>query len=393
MSGRRDKPSWQAAGGLADAAGPLLTPDEAGTVIPLARALKGRGARSNRAGRYEAQHVEAADDGWGILDELAAQSIATEVREETARRIIARNNSPDVPFSHSINPYRGCEHGCIYCFARPGHAHLGLSPGLDFETKLTAKVNAPQLLRAELAAPGWRVTPIGIGAYTDAYQPIERRYRLTRRLLEVAERFRQPVNLITKSALILRDLDLLTRLARRRLVRVAVSITTLDHRLARALEPRAATPARRLRVVHDLTAANVPVAVMVAPVIPGLTDHELERILSRAHAAGAKEAGYVMLRLPLEISGLFREWLNIHAPGRARRVMKLVQGMRGGRDNDSRFGARMRGVGPYAWLIGRRFELTCRRLGLNARRARLDTAAFRVPPDDPDQPPLPGLLD
>ncbi len=358
-----------------------------------AKALRGRGARSARSGRHEANLREVADDGWGILEQLALERLRTEVREETARTIISRNDSPDICFERSANPYRGCEHGCIYCYARPSHAHLGLSPGLDFESRLTAKVNAPELFAKELRHPAWRPAPVVIGPNTDAYQPVERRYRLTRRLLEVAEEFGQPVGLVTKSALVMRDIDILSRLAKRKLVKVAISITTLDAGLARMMEPRASTPAKRLDAIGALSRAGIPVSVMVAPVIPALTDHELETILSRAKLAGAVEAGYVMLRLPREISGLFREWLVDLMPDRAAHVLSLVRSMHGGSDYDSRYGHRMRGAGPYAWAVGRRFELAARRLGLAERRLNLSTRHFRIPPRAGDQLALPGLFD
>ncbi len=364
-----------------------------GVAAPGAKALRGRGARSARSGRHEPHVREAADDGWGILERLASEPLKTQVREETARTIISRNDSPDICFERSVNPYRGCEHGCIYCYARPSHAHLGLSPGLDFESRLAAKVNAPELFAKELRHPAWRPAPVVIGPNTDAYQPVERRYRITRRLLEVAEEFGQPVGLVTKSALVTRDIDILSRLAKRNLVKVAVSVTTLDAGLARMMEPRASTPAKRLDAIGTLSQAGVPVAVMVAPVIPALTDHELETILSRAKMAGAVEAGYVMLRLPREISGLFREWLVDLMPDRAAHVLSLVRSMHGGSDYDSRFGHRMRGAGPYAWAIGRRFELAARRLGLAGRRLNLSTRRFRVPPRAGDQLVLPGLFD
>ncbi len=372
----------------------LHLPETRGNVAaPGAKALRGRGARSARSGRHEPHDREVVDDGWGILGRLAAEPLKTEVRNEAARTIISRNDSPDICFERSVNPYRGCEHGCIYCYARPSHAHLGLSPGLDFESRLSAKVNAPELFAKELRHPAWRPAPVVLGPNTDAYQPVERRYRITRRLLEVADEFGQPVGIVTKSALVTRDIDILSRLAKRNLVKVAISITTLDAGLARMMEPRAATPAKRLETIGRLTDAGIPVAVMVAPVVPALTDHEIETILSRAKMAGAVEAGYVMLRLPREISGLFREWLVDLMPDRAAHVLSLVRSMHGGSDYDSRFGHRMRGAGPYAWAIGRRFELAARRLGLAGRRLNLSTRRFRVPPQAGDQLVLPGLFD
>ncbi len=402
MSGKQDRQNHDSASHLAEMAAADLTPQASAPVfVPAtrgalaserARALRGRGARSARAGRFERLQREAADDGWGALQRLAAEPLKTSVREETARTIIARNESPDICFERSVNPYRGCEHGCIYCYARPGHANLGLSPGLDFESRLSAKVNAARLFARELAHPAWRPAPVVIGPYTDAYQPIERRYRLTRRLLEVADEFGQPVGLVTKSTLILRDLDILARLARRNLVKVAISITTLDASLARLMEPRAATPPKRLQTIGRLADAAIPVAVLVSPVIPAVTDHEIETILSRAAGAGAREAGYAMLRLPGEVSGLFREWLVDTMPQRASHVLSLVRAMSGGREYDGRFGRRMTGAGPYAWAIGRRFELACRRLGLSRRRLRLATRHFAPPRPTPVQPFLPGLF-
>ncbi len=384
-----------ASAGISPSGRPVLrVPTTRGGVAASgAKALRGRGARSARSGRHEPHEREVADDGWGILERLASEPLKTHVREETARTIISRNDSPDICFERSVNPYRGCEHGCIYCYARPSHAHLGLSPGLDFESRLTAKINAPELFARELRHPAWRPAPVVIGPNTDAYQPVERRYRITRRLLEVAEEFGQPVGIVTKSALVARDIDILSRLAKRNLVKVAISVTTLDAGLARMMEPRASTPAKRLDAIGTLSQAGVPVAVMVAPVIPALTDHELETILSRAKMAGATEAGYVMLRLPREISGLFREWLVDLMPDRAAHVLSLVRSMHGGSDYDSRFGHRMRGAGPYAWAIGRRFELAARRLGLAGRRLNLSVRHFRVPPRSGDQLTLPGLLD
>ncbi len=357
------------------------------------QALRGRGARSNRGGRHERLQRTFADDGWGTLAGLAVEGPATEVTCERARGIITRNDSPDVGFDHSVNPYRGCEHGCIYCYARPGHAHLGHSPGLDFETKLIAKENAPELFEKALNRPGWRGEPVAIGTYTDCYQPIERRFRLTRRILEVAESHGQPVVLITKSQLVRRDIDVLRRLAARRLVRVAISITTLDRRLARLMEPRAATPQRRLDTMATLAEAGIPVSLMLAPVIPALNDHEMETIMLRARDAGAETAAMVMLRLPLEIAELFREWLQEHFPDRAGRVLSLVREMHGGRLYDARFGKRMRGAGPYAWTLWRRFDLACRRLGLGERCTPLNVSAFRAGKSGRGQMqlPLPGL--
>ena len=337
----------------------------------------GRGAQTNRSGRYERLTYETVDDGWESLAELEA--LATEVQEVPARRIITRNESPDIGFDRSINPYRGCEHGCIYCFARPTHAFLGLSPGLDFETKLFAKTNAAQALERELADPNYRVRTIAIGTNTDPYQPIERRYRIMRRILEVLSAANHPVGIVTKSALILRDLDLLSSMAERGLVKVALSVTTLDRKLARTMEPRASTPDKRIETLGRMVEAGVPASVMVAPVIPGLTDMEMERILERAAAEGVDEAGYVLLRLPLEIADLFTEWLQANCPDRANRVLSLMRSARGGRLYEAKWGERMVGDGAYAWMIGRRFELASKRLGLNARQIELRTDLFTPP--------------
>ena len=342
----------------------------------------GRGAQTNRSGRYEPIAYEPADDGWESLAELEA--LTTDVQEVPARRIITRNESPDIGFDRSINPYRGCEHGCIYCFARPTHAFLGLSPGLDFETRLFAKTNAAQALERELAEPGYQVRTIAIGTNTDPYQPIERRYRIMRRILEVLSAANHPVGIVTKSALILRDLDLLTSMAERGLVKVALSVTTLDRKLARAMEPRASTPDKRLETLGRLVEAGVPASVMVAPIIPGLTDMEMERILERSAAAGVRQAGYVLLRLPLEIGDLFTEWLRANCPDRANRVLSLMRSARGGKLYDAKWGERMLGDGPYAWMIGRRFELASNRLGFNADSVALRTDLF-TPPARPGQ--------
>jgi DNA repair photolyase len=355
-------------------------PLEAGGVAAGRR--NGRGAVSNRSGRYEPIAYEAVDDGWESLAELEA--LATEVQEVPARRIITRNESPDIGFDRSINPYRGCEHGCIYCFARPTHAFLGLSPGLDFETRLFAKTNAAEALQRELAEPGYRVETIAIGTNTDPYQPIERRYRIMRRILEVLSETNHPIGIVTKSALVLRDLDILSSMAKRGLVRVALSVTTLDRKLARAMEPRASTPDRRIETLERLVEAGVPTAVMVAPVIPGLTDMEMERILERASSVGVKQAGYVLLRLPLEIGDLFTEWLKSNCPDRANRVLALMRSTRGGKLYDAKWGERMVGDGPYAWMIGRRFELAAERLGFNQEEISLRKDLFR-PPARPGQ--------
>ena len=337
----------------------------------------GRGAETNRSGRYEPIAYEPVDDGWESLADLEA--LTTEVQEVPARRIITRNSSPDISFDRSINPYRGCEHGCIYCFARPTHAFLGLSPGLDFETKLFAKTNAASLLERELAAPSYRPRTIAIGTNTDPYQPIERKYRIMRRILEVLSAANHPVGIVTKSALILRDLDLLRSMADRGLVKVALSVTTLDRKLARAMEPRASTPDKRIEALGRLVEAGIPTSVMVAPVIPGLTDMEMERILERCAAAGVTGAGYVLLRLPLEIGDLFTEWLQANCPDRAKRVLSLMRSTRGGRLYEAKWGERQVGEGPYAWMIGRRFEVAAARLGLNQQSVELRTDLFSPP--------------
>ena len=355
-------------------------PLEAGGIAAGRR--HGRGAQTNRSGRYEPIAYEPTDDGWESLAELEA--LSTEVQEVPARRIIARNESPDIGFDRSINPYRGCEHGCIYCFARPTHAFLGLSPGLDFETKLFAKTNAAQALERELAEPGYKVRTIAIGTNTDPYQPVERRYRIMRRILEVLSAANHPVGIVTKSALVLRDLDLLKPMAERGLVKVALSVTTLDRKLARVMEPRASTPDKRLETLQRLVDAGVPTSVMVAPVIPGLTDTEMERILERAASIGVKNAGYVLLRLPLEIGDLFTEWLKANCPDRANRVLSLMRSTRGGKLYDAKWGERMVGEGAYAWIIGRRFEVAAQRLGLNQSSVELRTDRF-TPPALPGQ--------
>jgi DNA repair photolyase len=344
---------------------------------------RGRGAQSNASGRYEPLARTTFDDGWQRFEDLPP--FKTTVTIDSTRRIITRNDSPDISFDRSINPYRGCEHGCIYCFARPTHAYLGLSPGLDFETKLFVKPDAPKLLERELSAPGYVPRTIAIGTNTDPYQPIEREHQVMRRILEVLDRYGHPVGIVTKSALVLRDMDILARMAKRNLVKVALSVTTLDSKLARLMEPRAATPARRLEALRQLGAAGVPTLVMVAPVIPALNDSEIERILDAAAAVGVAEAGYVLLRLPLEVRDLFREWLMANFPDRYRRVFKLVRETRGGQDYDSTFGSRMTGGGPVAWTIGRRFELACGKLGLNKSRTRLSTDHFDPPQRAPQQ--------
>ncbi|NVO15918.1 MAG: PA0069 family radical SAM protein [Rhodoplanes sp.] len=354
----------------ADAASPPTAP-----IAPDRR--RGRGAVSNQTGRFEPVARVAFDDGWQSLDELPP--FATTVATDTARKVITRNESPDISFDRSINPYRGCEHGCVYCFARPTHAYLGLSPGLDFESKLFMKPDAPELLERELSMRGYVPKTIAIGTNTDPYQPIERKTGLMRRILEVLEKAGHPVGIVTKSDLIRRDLDILSRMAERRLVRVAVSVTTLDPALARTMEPRAPTPSRRLAALRALAEAGVPATVMVAPVVPAINDAEIERILDAAAAAGVEGAGYVLLRLPLEVRDLFREWLVTHFPDRERHVFTLIRQMRGGKDYDAKFGQRMTGSGPYAWMLGRRFEKACDRLGLNLRRTALTVEHFTPP--------------
>jgi DNA repair photolyase len=338
---------------------------------------RGRGALSNASGRYEPKARAGFDDGWQSLEDLPP--FATTVTVDATRKIITRNDSPDIGFDRSINPYRGCEHGCVYCFARPTHAYLGLSPGLDFETKLFVKPEAPELLERELSAPNYQPRTIAIGTNTDPYQPIDRRYQIMRRILEVLERAGHPVGIVTKSALVLRDIDILSRMAERNLAKVALSVTTLDPELARTMEPRAATPSRRLETLRQLSAAGIPTAVLVAPIIPAINDSEIERILDAAAAAGVRGAGYVILRLPLEVRDLFREWLMANFPDRYRHVFKLIREMRGGKDYDSTWGLRQTGSGPYAWMIGRRFEIACEKLRLNERETHLATEHFRPP--------------
>ena len=344
---------------------------------------RGRGAVSNAAGRFEPAARIPFDDGWDSLEDLPA--FLTEVTEERARTVITRNQSPDIAFDRSINAYRGCEHGCIYCFARPTHAYQGLSAGIDFETRLFVKPDAPELLARELSHPSYKPRTIAMGTNTDPYQPIERRWEITRKLLGVLNEFGHPVGIVTKSGLVARDIDILKPMAERGLVKVAISITTLDHKLSRLMEPRAASPMRRLETIRRLSDAGIPTAVLTAPLIPALNDMEIERILDSAKAAGATEAGYVTLRLPLEIADLFREWLVTHFPDKARHVLSLVREMHGGRDYDSTFGTRGRGTGPYAWTIGRRFEIAAQRLGLVGRGLKLTTEHFRKPPKAGEQ--------
>jgi DNA repair photolyase len=350
----------------------------------LPKPAKGRGAVSNATGRYEALVRETFDDGW-TPDDIEPQQLTTTISPEKARVIITRNDSPDIGFDQSINPYRGCEHGCIYCYARPAHAYMGLSPGLDFESKLFFKPHAAELLTRELSKPTYKPKVIHVGGNTDPYQPQERRLRVTRQIIEVLARFNHPFSIITKSALIARDLDLMGPMGQRNLVRAAVSITTVDRKLARSMEPRAATPERRFQAVRQLTDAGVPTIVMFAPAIPGLNDHELEEVLERAKEAGAIGAGYVALRLPLEIKDLFREWLEADHPDRAKKVMSLVRQMREGKDYDSQWGSRMTGKGPVADMLAKRFDLAARKHGLSGRWDGLDLSQFRVPPKPGDQ--------
>lgn len=345
---------------------------------------RGRGARSNRTGRFEAQQNETFDDGWSQDDAEPAQ-LATTVQPMKSRTIIASNTSPDVGFERSINPYRGCSHGCIYCYARPAHAYLGLSPGLDFESKLFFKPEAGRLLEAELSRKSYAPKVIHIGGDTDPYQPDEKRLRVTREVIETLQRFSHPFSIITKSALIQRDLDVLGPMGRDGLARAAVSITTLDRRLARSMEPRAATPERRLEAVRRLSEAGVPTTVMFAPVIPGLNDHEMEGVLQRAAEAGAAGAGYVALRLPLEIKDLFEEWLASDHPDRARRVMSLVRQIRGGQAYQSAWGKRMTGEGPVADAMRQRFQLARRRYGLDRPLPPLDLSRFAKPSQPANQ--------
>ncbi len=347
---------------------------------------RGRGAASNASGRYEAESRVQVDDGWGAAcgdgwDEAERPPpLRTQVGIDSSRTIIARNESPDLNFDRSINPYRGCEHGCVYCFARPTHAWLGLSPGLDFESRLFAKPEAAALLEKELRRPAYACRTMALGTNTDPYQPVEREMGITRSVLEVLSRFRHPLGIVTKSALVARDTDILSEMAKRNLCKVYLSVTTLDRGLARAMEPRAATPGRRLETIAALAAAGVPVGVMVAPTIPGLTDHEMESILKAAREAGADEAGYIALRLPLEIKDLWAEWLAENRPNHARRVMALLRDMRGGRDYDATFGKRMTGTGPIAQALAQRFAIARRRLGYRDAPRRLDTAQFTRPP-------------
>ena len=345
--------------------------------------MRGRGAFSNPPNRFEPRsRVPVDPDDSSSTEacwEFLGPAIPTTVAIDSTRTILARNDSPDIPFDVSINPYRGCEHGCIYCFARPTHAYLGHSPGIDFETKLIAKPDAAALLRHELSKPGYRCSPIALGTNTDPYQPIERTWMITRQILEVLAEHDHPVSIVTKSAGVLRDLDILAPMASKGLAKVFVSVTTLDPTLAQAMEPRAASPARRVEALREIHSAGIPAGVLVSPIIPGLTDHELEEILKAAAGAGVASAGWLLVRLPLEVKTLFEEWLRRHFPSRAERVLGRIRAMREGQLNDPRFGSRMRGSGPFAELLRKRFEITCRRLAIATTSAPLTTALFRMP--------------
>lgn len=338
---------------------------------------RGRGAGINPAGRFETQSRNESDDGWNSLEEL--EPFKTEVQVEKPRTIITRNDSPDLHFDRSVNPYRGCEHGCIYCFARPSHSYMGLSAGLDFETKLFAKPDAARLLEKELSKAGYIPKTIAIGTNTDPYQPIEKKWRIMREILGVLDAANHPVGIVTKSALVTRDIDILSSMAKRGLAKVALSVTTMDAKLARSMEPRASTPTLRLQAIRQLDEAGIPVSVLLGPVIPAINDHEIERILDSAYAMGAREAGYVLLRLPYEVAPLFKDWLLRNFPDRYRHVMSLLRSMRGGKDYDAEWGKRMRGEGPYAWQIGRRFEIAAKNLGLNIHKRRLRCDLFTPP--------------
>ncbi len=348
-----------------------------GKFTSLPQLERGRGARSNPPGRFESLSEAYEDDGWDSLADVPR--LRTEIFTETPKSIITRNQSPDISFDRSINPYRGCEHGCVYCYARPAHAYMGLSPGLDFESKLFIKPNAAALLREELTAPKYQPSTIALGANTDPYQPIERTYRITRGVIAVLAEFHHPFGIVTKSANVTRDLDLLKPLAEQDLVKVALSVTTLDPKLARAMEPRASTIAKRLAAIEMLAGAGIRTVLMMGPVIPGLNDHEIENILKSARNAGAAEAGYTMLRLPFEVKDIFHDWLVKEFPDRAAKVMSHVKEVRGGKVNDPNFGTRMTGTGPVAWMIGRRFQMASQRLGLNVDRLKLRTDLFKRP--------------
>jgi DNA repair photolyase len=356
-------------------------------MLAIPQPRKGRGAATNASGRFEHEERVAFDDGWGVPSaEPEPMPLQTRLQVDATRTIIARNNSPDIGFDRSINPYRGCEHGCIYCYARPSHAYLGLSPGLDFESRIFYKPQAAALLKAELSKKGYSCRPIALGSNTDPYQPAERRLGVTRSILEVLREFRHPVTIVTKGALIQRDIDILAEMAADRLAVVTVSVTTLDRALARVMEPRAATPQRRLETIAALAKAGIPTGVLSAPMIPALNDAEMEEILAAAKEAGALTAGYTMLRLPLELKALFKEWLEAHAPNKASHVLSLVAQSHGGKLYDSTWSKRMIGYGPYADMLSARFDRTCRKLGLNRRHSEpLDTSLFRLPAQKGDQ--------
>ncbi|MGY1488102.1 PA0069 family radical SAM protein [Methylobacillus pratensis] len=346
-------------------------------------AFKGRGALSNHSGRFDhLQHADI-DDGWNNLEQ-ALDPLPTEILIDNSRTIINWNTSPDVPFDRSINPYRGCEHGCIYCFARPTHTYLGLSAGLDFESRILVKPDAASLLRKELSKKNYRCAPMAMGTNTDPYQPLERQQQLTRQILQVLAEFKHPVSIVTKAAMVERDIDILSEMAHEGLAQVFISVTTLSNQISRTLEPRAAAPQRRLETIRRLHAAGIPVGVMTAPVIPVLTDPEMEEILAAAHDAGAASAGYVLLRLPLEVAPLFEEWLQHHYPLKAGHVMSIIRQSRDGQNNQSEFHERMRGKGIFADMIRQRFKLTTKKLGLNQRRLEMNTGLFR-PPGKPEQ--------
>jgi DNA repair photolyase len=363
-----------------------------GDITADPRRLRGRGAVSNAAGRYERFLRVVVDDGWehpapvsdDPADDDALPPLKTEITVDATRTIITRNKSPDISFDRSINPYRGCEHGCIYCFARPTHAYLGMSPGADFESRLFVKPNAAELLAKELSAPGYTPKTIAIGTNTDPYQPIERQMKIMRSVLEVLRDFRHPVGIVTKNALVTRDIDILAEMAGMGLARVALSVTTLDRKLARQMEPRASTPPKRLEAIRALSAAGIPTSVMFAPVIPALNDGEMESVLAAAKEAGARSAGYVLLRLPLEIKDLFREWLEANRPDAAKHVISLIRQMRGGKDYDAEWTQRQRGTGPYAQMLAHRFHMATRRFGLH-QHTELRTDLFRRPPKAGDQ--------
>lgn len=355
--------------------------------LTTAETRRGRGAASNWTGRFEREQREPTDDGWGVEEASRADRTfrETEVMIDASRTVIARNTSPDIPFDRSINPYRGCEHGCVYCFARPTHAYLGFSPGLDFETRILLKPSAPTLLEKELARKTYECRPIAMGTNTDPYQPLEKRYRVMRGVLEVLAAHNHPLTIVTKGAMVTRDIDILGAMGRKGLARVMLSVTSLDHRLSRSMEPRASSPARRLEAIRALSRAGVPTGAMLAPVIPAINDHEIERIAEAAAAAGAERIGFVALRLPLEVKELFREWLYETRPDRASRVMGLVREMHGGKDYDSGWGTRQRGTGVFADLIAARVGAAAKRYGLDRETPKLRTDLFRVPPKQGDQ--------